>query len=101
MIESLKKSLFTAIGLASMTRERIEEAAKKIACEAKMSEAEGKKFVDEVIQKANDAKVGIEKTVAEKVEAVLKKMNVPTRKEICDLEVRLDRIEEALKHRGK
>ena len=93
MFDFFKKNFFTAIGLAVMTREKIEEIGKKIAAEAKLSEIEGKQFVEELTKKTDDARFAIEKMVNEKIEVALKKLEIPTKSEIEVIENRVRKIE--------
>jgi len=96
MVDLLKKTVFTAVGLAAMTRDKIEEAGKKIAEEAKLSEQEGKQFVDELKKKAEEARLATEKLINEKVESALKAISVPTRSDITAIEKRLLIVEQKL-----
>jgi polyhydroxyalkanoate synthesis regulator phasin len=93
MFDFLKKNFFTAVGLAVMTREKIEDIGKKIASEAKLSEIEGKQFVDELIKKTDETRFAIEKMVNEKIEIALKKLAIPTKNEIDLIENRVRKIE--------
>lgn len=93
MVELLKKSVFATIGMALMTKEKAEEFGKKIASEAKLSESEGKQFVDELLKRVDDTKTTIEKMVAQHVEAALKKINIPTGKQFEELELRIRKLE--------
>ncbi len=93
MFDLLKKNLFTAIGLAVMTREKVEEAGKKIVQEAKLSEIEGKQFIEDLMKKADDARMAIDKIVNDKLEIAIKKLSIPTRSEIDNINVRLNKLE--------
>jgi polyhydroxyalkanoate synthesis regulator phasin len=76
-----------------MTRDKIEDIGKKIAADAKLSEIEGKQFVEELIKKTDDTRFAIEKLVNEKIEASLKKLSIPTKHEIEIIENRVRKIE--------
>ena len=93
MIELIKKTLLAGVGLAYMTKEKAEEAAKKIVSEAKIAEGEGKKFVDEMIKKSEEARAGIEKAVNSGVQAALSKLDLPSKAEIKKLEDRIKALE--------
>ncbi|NLD94556.1 MAG: hypothetical protein GX639_18020 [Fibrobacter sp.] len=102
MVDLLKKSVLTAVGFAVMTSEKIEELGKKMAEDAKLSEQEGKQFVDELKKKGDDAKQALEKLINEKVELALKALSIPARSELNALEKRValveQKIEDAVKH---
>jgi polyhydroxyalkanoate synthesis regulator phasin len=93
MVELLKKTLYVSLGIITMTKERVEDLAKKVASEAKLSESEGKQFIDEVLKRSDEIKESIDKIVNEKTTAFLKTMNIPTRSEMNTLELRVKKLE--------
>ena len=93
MIDLLKKSVYATVGLAVMTHERVEEIARGLVADAKMTEAEGKKFIDELVKKSEEGRDALQKLVNDTVESILKKMNLITRKEFNDLELRVRKLE--------
>lgn len=93
LFESLKKTLYAGVGLAFLTREKIEELGKRIAEEAKLSEAEGKKFMDEILKKSEDARTSFEKAVNSAVSAALEKLDVPRGADLKALEARVAALE--------
>ena len=95
MVEMLKKSIYATIGIALMTREKAEELAKKVAVEARLSESEGKQFVDELLKRAEETRASFEKVVEQQVENVLHKVNIPSRRELDAMELRLRNLEAA------
>jgi polyhydroxyalkanoate synthesis regulator phasin len=93
MFDLLKKSVYAAIGVAVMTRETVEELGRRIANEAKLSESEGRQFVDELLRKSEETRAAMEKMVNESVSSTLKKLNVPSRTELENIENRLRVLE--------
>lgn len=93
MVDTLKKALFAGIGMAVMTRDKVEEIAKKIAADSNITEQEGRKFVDEVVKKSEDAKASLEKLVHENVDKVFTKLDIPTREQVKKLEERIRELE--------
>jgi len=93
MFELIKKTLLAGVGLAYMTKGKAEETAKKIAAEAKIAEGEGKKFVDELIKKSEEAKAGVEKLVNNAVNTTLTKLDLPTKAQVKKLEQRIKELE--------
>ena len=94
MKELLKKTLLTGIGFAVLTKEKVEEAARKIAEECKLSEEEGKKFVDELLKQSEETKKNLETKVEDLVQKTLDKWNVATRKDLEEIKARLDKLEQ-------
>ena len=97
MVEILKKALLASVGVTYLTKDKIEEVGKKILQDAHVNETEGRKFVDELVKKSVEAKSSLEKTVAEKIQAALHAMNLPTRNDVNELKNRIAELEAQLK----
>lgn len=93
MLDALKKTLYAGVGLAFLTRDKIEEVAKKVAEEAKLSEGEGKKLFDEFLKKSEEARATIDKMVSGAVSAALGKLDIPKQSELKALEARVAALE--------
>jgi polyhydroxyalkanoate synthesis regulator phasin len=93
MFDILRKAILAGVGVTYLTKDKIEEVGKKIAQDAKVSEAEGRKFVDELVKKSVVAKGSLEKTVTEKIQAAVHAMNLPTRKDVDELKSRITKLE--------
>ena len=92
MSEILKKTVFAGIGLALKAWDEVEDLAKEVAKERKMSEKEGRKFLQDVRKRYEDAQKKLEDRVEKSVKDFLNKADVATRadlralkKEIRDL----------------
>lgn len=55
MFDLIKKTLLTGVGLAVMTKDKVEEMGKEFASQAKLSELEGKEFVDHLLKQSETA----------------------------------------------
>jgi polyhydroxyalkanoate synthesis regulator phasin len=97
MVEILKKALLASVGVAYLTRDKIDEVGKKILQEAHVSETEGRKFVDELVRNSVEAKSSLEKIITEKIQAALHAMNLPTRSDVNELNNRIAELEAQLK----
>jgi len=103
MLELLKKNLLIGAGLASMTQSKIMELGKKLADESKLSEKEGKKFINDLLKQAEDAKSSLEDYVNSAVEKTVGKIKIPCNenfkkleKEIKDLKKEIEKLEKKL-----
>jgi polyhydroxyalkanoate synthesis regulator phasin len=101
MIELFQKSLFATIGIATMTKDKVEVLGKKIITETRLSEVEGKKFINELLQKSSDARLALEKVIQNAVDASITALKIPTRKEIDDITKRIERLESDKFNDGK
>lgn len=76
MIDLIKKAMLTGIGVASLTKEKIEEVANEFVEKGKMPEQEGKKFVQEMMQKSEESKEDLKKQLDQMLESALGKMQL-------------------------
>jgi polyhydroxyalkanoate synthesis regulator phasin len=85
MIELVKRTMLTGIGLALVAKDELIDLAKDIDKKMDMSESDGKNFLEEVKKKYDEAQDKLEDRVEKTVKEVLKKMNVVTEDEIKGL----------------
>ena len=94
MFDLIKKTMLTGVGLAIMTKDKIEDLAMEIAEKGKMSEKEGKKLIDELLKKSEQAKKDLDKKIEDAVQKTLKKMDIVTGKDIIELEEKIKCLEQ-------
>jgi polyhydroxyalkanoate synthesis regulator phasin len=92
VFELLKKSVLTGIGLALKTREEAEDLVKEIINQGELSEQEGRKFLEDLLQRYDESRMKLEDRIEKSVREFLKKADVVTgdelkalKKEIRDL----------------
>ena len=96
MLELLKKSMTFGIGVAVKTKEEIEAFAKEVINQGKMSEQEGRRFVDDLFKRYEDSKKFLEEKVEKLVQDILKKSDIATRKELDALKQEVRELKEKL-----
>ena len=89
MFDLIKKAMFTGLGIAYMTKEKIEDLSKDLIEKGKLSEKEGKEFVEELKKKSEEAKKGAQEQIENVVNTTFKKMKVATQNDLDNLEERL------------
>ena len=99
MFDLLKKATLMGIGITLMTKDKIEELAKEIVEEGKLSEEEGKKLVDDLLKRSEEARNELESRVEELVKSALKKLDIPSRAEVGKLQTRIKKLETQIKNR--
>ncbi|MFW5635649.1 MAG: phasin family protein [Thermodesulfobacteriota bacterium] len=82
MLDMFKKSMLTGLGLVIKTRDEVESVAKEWIEKQKMSESEGRKFMDDLLKKYDDSREKLEDRVEKMVKDTLKKRNIATREEV-------------------
>jgi polyhydroxyalkanoate synthesis regulator phasin len=90
MQEFIKNFFYLGAGAAFMTKEKMDELKNEFIEKGKMTQDEGKKFVDEWIKKSEEARADIEKRIQESVNERLEKMNIATRDDIHNLQSQID-----------
>lgn len=90
MIEDIKKALLVGVGSTAIAYEKAVEHVDKLVSRGKLTVAEGKKLTEELIQRKNK-EVSLEEK--ETLEAILLEMNVAQRKDIEDLEAKVEELE--------
>ena len=101
MFDLLKKTILTGIGIASMTKDKIEELGKKISKESKLTEEEGKRMVNDLLKQSEKARENLEFQVQKLVKKALEKLDIPNREDLNRLEKRIIKLENLKAETGK
>lgn len=97
MMDLIRKTLLTGVGLAALTKEKAEEVAKELLKATELSGEKGKEFVDEVVARSEKARKDLESTVERLVGESLHRLNLPTRDDIARLQARIDELEQSIR----
>lgn len=93
VMDTVKKIAYTGIGLAFMTGDAVRDMAQKIASESKMSEEEGKRLVEEMTKRTEEAREKLEDRIDNRVREYLDKVGVPKVDQIKTLKERIAKLE--------
>ncbi len=85
MFDLMKKGMLAGIGLALKTWDEVEKMVREVQEKGEMTEAEGRKFLDEVQKKYEEAQGKLEKRVEQTVKEFLKKSQIVTSDELKEL----------------
>ena len=96
MFELIKNGIYTGVGIGLMAKDKVEKLAVQLADEAKLSKDEGEKFVREFLKQSEENAKELEKTISEKVEKTIDKMNICPCKYVKNLEKRVEELEKKL-----
>jgi polyhydroxyalkanoate synthesis regulator phasin len=88
----IKKTMMTGIGFALKTQSEIESLTKDFVEKTKMSEDEGRKFVDEMIDKYNEAKDNMQEQIDKGVKKAMDKVDVARKSDVEDLQKIIDEL---------
>jgi polyhydroxyalkanoate synthesis regulator phasin len=93
-INLIKKTMLTGIGLALKTWDEVEDLAKELEKRGKMTETEGRKFLDELQARYEDAQGKLEARVEESVKRLLKKADIVTSEELKGIKREIRELKE-------
>jgi len=90
MIDLIKKTMLTGVGLAVMTKDKVQELGEDLVTQAKLSENEGRAFVDDLLKQSETARAEFETRVGAVVKKVIESMNLVHKDEVAKLQARID-----------
>ena len=82
MIDVIKKAVLTGIGIASLTKDKIEDLAKDLIDKGKMSEQEGEKLVQEMLSRAEESRQTMKNQTETMVQKTIDKMHLARMEDI-------------------
>ena len=98
MKETLKNILYTGIGIAFLTKEKVEELKAELIEKGKMSQEEGRQFVDDLLRRSEKARDQLDLWINKRVEERIAQFDLATRDELADLR-RVDAAHHQDRHR--
>jgi len=102
MFELIKKAVYTGMGAASLTKEKIDEFSRELIKVGKLSEQEGEKLVNDLRKKADESKESLRQQTELMVEAALQRMQLAKLSDVERLEGEIAELRkelEALKNK--
>lgn len=89
MLDLIKKALFTGMGVAFLTKEKIDEFSRELIDKGKLSEQEGEKLVAEMRQRADESKEALKKQTDKLVEATIGRMQLARASDVENLQTEI------------
>jgi len=97
MKDFIRKSMLVGMGLATVTREKIEQTIDELIKKGEISEKEGKEAIDELVEKSREVKKELTDKIENIVSDTLKKLNIPSREEFQELKDKVERMDKSPK----
>ncbi len=94
MIDLIKRAMFAGIGVASLTKDKIEEISKEFVEKGKLSEQEGKKLLEELVLESEESKKMVQNMVEGFVKTSLQKMNLASNSELEKLKKEIQELKQ-------
>ena len=96
MFELVKKSLFLGLGLATLTKEKLEDLGREVARQAKLSESKARELQLELTNKAEQSRQALAAEIDRRIDQAYARMGVARSKDATDLAARLAALERAV-----
>jgi polyhydroxyalkanoate synthesis regulator phasin len=100
MLNVIKKSMLTGIGLALIAKDEVEDLAKELVNKGKMSENEGTKFLEDLQKRYDETQKKLEEKVQQAVKDFMKKADVVTGDELKGLKKEIRDLKKAISETG-
>ncbi|WP_445475079.1 phasin family protein [Methanococcoides methylutens] len=101
MIDTMKKLGLFGLGLYAITEEKIDEYVKELVENGEFNKEEGKKFVEDLIEKRRQQQEDLEDKISSKVQEVFGKSDLATKEEMDALHKKIEDLEALLKEKNK
>lgn len=96
MFDLIKKTMLTGIGLALLAKDEVESLAKELVDKGKMSEKDGKQFLDDLSDRYEEVQNKLENMVEKTVKEFLKKTDIVTTDELKALKKEIRDLKKAM-----
>ena len=96
MLDLMKKTMLTGIGLALLAKDEMEELAREVIEKGKMTEKDGKKFLNDLQERYEDVQNKLEERVENAVKDFLKKADDVTSDELKALKKEIRELKKAV-----
>ncbi len=96
MLEIVKKAMMTGIGMALLAKDEMEDLAREVVEKGKMTEQDGKKFINELQKRYEDVQGKLEERVETTVRDILKKMDVVTGEDLKAIKKEIRELKKAV-----
>lgn len=96
MLNIIKKSMLTGIGLALIAKDEVEDLAKELVNKGKMSENEGTKFLKDLQKRYDETQQKLEEKLQKAVKDFMKKADVVTGDELKGLKKEIRELKKAI-----
>lgn len=93
MEDLFKKVIYTGVGLVSTTAEKIQTNIDELVKKGSLSEEEGKKVVEDLLENTESKKEEFEGKLKEMINNAIAALNLPSKSDIDNLMTRIKELE--------
>lgn len=95
-MDFIKKSMLLGLGIASLSKEKVEKLVDELIKKGEMAEKERPKVIDKLLKEAKKQEKEFIRKTSGIVQKVIEKMGLPTRKDFEKILKRLDGLEKKI-----
>jgi polyhydroxyalkanoate synthesis regulator phasin len=99
MIDLVKKTLLAGVGVAALTKDKVEELARDFVEKGKMTEQEGRVLVEELLVKSDEARSDLQQQIERSLATALEKMDLARKGELDALKIEVQELRQALENK--
>lgn len=94
MQDIIKKALSLGLGTLLVSKDKIEDIVNELVKDGDLGQEEGKKLVNELVDKGEESLNELEGKIEKIVRGVMEKLNLPSRKELDELKSEIEQLKE-------
>ena len=96
MFELVKKTLFLGFGLATLTKDKLEDLGREVARQAQLNETKAREFQQELNARAEQSRQALAAEIDRRVDQAFGKMGLARSKDMHEVAARLEALERAV-----
>lgn len=100
MSELFEKTFYLGLGALSVTKETAEKWINELVEKGKVSREKGSQMLKDLVSKAEKEKKIIDEKIHHGIESTIKKLNLPTRHELDEINKKIDQLQKELQKRS-
>jgi len=93
------KLLLATLGLAALTKQKARKLLKELTGREKVSKADASAFVGELLERGKETQKKLGELVKREVARILAKVNFASKKDLMELEKRIEKLEAKIKNK--
>ena len=97
MFDLFRKGYLVGLGLASLTREKVEEVVDELVRRGEVAEKDRPRVVDDMITRMREEQKRLTNMLRDTAQKAVVEMGVPTRQQIDELLKRVENLEQAVR----
>lgn len=94
LLAGVRRVLMAGVGAVALAQDEVEEFVKKLVDRGEIAEKDGRKLVDDIMEKRKSRAQKAEDALETRIEGLLERMNVPTKSDIDKLSKKITLLAE-------